>query len=108
MADKEATGGENMSENWLQKTIEVSDVIDRLIAKYTPEGINEITSGEEYQYAQAAIALALNEALNKTNLTDRKKRKAGHEMIGDLMNGLTVAFMLGYDCAKNREKADAE
>lgn len=97
-----------MSENWLQRTVGIGEVVDRLRAAYTDEGINEITSGNEYKDAQAAIALALNEALDKTNLTDRKKRRMGKEMLDTLMGGVAVVFMLGYDCAQKRDDGGAQ
>lgn len=89
--------------DWLKETSAVPAAVNALIEQYTTEGINEITSGREYRQAQAVIALALNEALSKVRLSDRKRCQFGPQMINDLLNGVSVVFMLGYDCAKSRE-----
>lgn len=88
-----------MAENWLQKTIETPRVIDGLIARYGKERIDELTSGETFKDAAAAMALALSEALDQTNLSRRKRRAAGIAMIDAIMTGASVVFLLGHALA---------
>lgn len=88
-----------MSDNWMQKTVEISGVVDDLLARYGPEQIESITSSETYKLATAALALALNDGLGQMG-TRRKARRAAEPLFDKLLNGLPVIFMLGYDQAK--------
>jgi len=88
---------------WLEKTGDVSEAVDDLLARYGTEQIDSITSSEQYLLAQATLALALNEALNAAGGTDRKKRRAAGPLFDKMLNGLPVIFMLGYDQAKKEE-----
>lgn len=95
-----------MTENWLQKTVDVPGVVDDLLARYGPEQIDSITSSEQYELAQAALALALNDGLGEMGVPQRKRRRAAQPLFDKLLNGLPVTFMLGYDQAR-KEQGDA-
>lgn len=84
-----------MSENWLQKTIDVPAAVDDLMARYGPEQIESITSTETYEMAKAALALALNDALNE--MPKKCARRSASGLFDKLLNGLPVVFLLGYD-----------
>jgi len=85
-------------DNWLQKTVDVPKAVDDLMARYGTEQIDSITSTEAYTMAKAALALALNDGLNGMP-SKRQARKAAKVLFDKLLNGLAVAFMLGYDQA---------
>lgn len=93
-------------DNWTQKTVDVPAAVDDLMARYGPEQIDSITSGDVYKLAQAALALALNDGLNATGGTRRKARRAAGPLFDKLLNALPVIFMLGYDQAR-KEQGDA-
>ena len=93
-----------MAENWLQRTMNTSDVIDDLLCYYGQEKIDEITSTEAYKDAQAALALAMSAGLDKTKLSRGKRKGAGIAMMDDLMTGTAVVFMLGYQARENEER----
>jgi len=93
-----------MSENWLQKTVDVPKADDDLMGRYGPEQIDSITSTETYELAKAALALALNDGLSQ--MPKKAARRAAKGLFDKLLNGLPVIFLLGYDQAcKERGKA---
>jgi len=94
-----------MSETWLQKTVDVPKAVDDLLARYGTEQIDSITGTGAYEMAKAALALALNDALNEMP-SKRQARRAAGKIFNKLLNGLPVVFLLGYDQAcKERDHA---
>jgi hypothetical protein len=96
-----------MTQDWLQRTADVSGAVDDLLARYGEEQIDSITSSDQYELAKATLALALNDGLNAAGGTSRKRRRAAGPLFDKMLNGLAVIFMLGYDQAK-RESGDAQ
>lgn len=86
--------------------MDVPAAVDDLMARYGTEQIDSITSSEQYELAKATLALALNDALNASGGTTRKKRRAAAPLFDKLLSGAAVIFMLGYDQAR-REQGDA-
>ena len=83
--------------NWIQKTIEVRAITDRLSAEYD---IDKVCGGDVYETVKAMMALAINEAVNVLGGTPRKKRRIVTKMANWLTTGAVAVFMLGYDTAK--------
>ncbi len=89
-------------ENWVQKTIGVRAITDRLSAEYD---IGKVCSGDVYETAKAMMALAINEAANATGGTPRRKKRIVTKMASWIMNGAVAVFMLGYDTAMKEHSA---
>ena len=92
-----------MTDNWLQKTIDVPATVDDLIARYGTEQIDSITLSEAYKLAQATIALALNDGLQAAGGSMRRRRQMAGALFDKLLNGVAVVFMLGYDQARKED-----
>lgn len=93
-----------MAENWMQRTVDIKTVVDQLGKKYD---IEQVCSGDVYATVKAMMALAVNQAVNETGLSPRKKKRIVLKMADWLMNGAVAVFMLGYDVAK-KEHAGAQ
>ena len=92
-----------MTQEWLEKVIDVGPTVNDIMARYGTEQIDAISSSEQYKIAQAALALALNEGLNRMGGATRKKRRASTPLFDELLNALPVVFMLGYDQARKEQ-----
>jgi hypothetical protein len=93
--------------NWLQRTVNVPDVIDVLIQRFGDDQIDTLTSTENYADAQAVLALGFNQAIEKTNLSRRRKQAAVQAMFDDLMTAASIVYLLGYQ-AKEDEATSLE
>lgn len=92
-----------MSDNWLSKVGDVQGILNRLGKEYD---IAAACSGEMYDTVQAMMALAVNQAVNETGFTPRKRKRIVSKMADWLMNGAVAVFMLGYDAGK-KDTGDA-
>jgi hypothetical protein len=85
---------------WLERTIEAQKIPTELLERFGGDYIEQVCSGELYEQAQAVMALALDTAIEGTDINTRKKKRIGPQMIDWVLNGAAVVFMLGYLQAK--------
>ena len=96
-----------MSE-WLERTVDAPNILDRLVERFGKERINEIEQTDTYKDAQAVMAMALSMALDKTKLSRGKRRQVGSAILGDVMTGAISVFLLGYTLSEKENTTDAQ
>ena len=58
--------------NWLERTLEAKSIPNNLLERFGGEYIEKVCSGELYEQAQAIMALALDSAIEGTDINTRK------------------------------------
>ena len=80
--------------NWLEKVQAVQPTVDRLRAEYD---IDEVCGGDVYEMLVAMMGRAINNAVDETKLSHRRKKRITQKMGRRLLEGAVAAFILGYD-----------
>lgn len=82
--------------HWLTLTTEITPTWEQLKERFGGDKIDAICTGRWYELAHAAMATALNLAIDQTEATPRKRRRMGPPMLAVMFNVLPLIFMFGY------------
>jgi hypothetical protein len=82
--------------NWLQLTNEIQPAWDGIVETLGGDRVDAVCSGRWYELSHAAIARALNIALDETGLSPRKKKRIGTGMLNVMFMVIPFVFMFGW------------
>jgi len=92
--------------HWLQLTVEIQPTWTSITEQLGAERVDAICTGRWYELSHAAIATALNLAIDKTGLTPRKRKRIGPAMLGIMFKVIPMVFMFGW-MARDERGGDA-
>ena len=87
---------EQTAPHWLQLTNEIPAAWKAIADQLGRERVDAVCSGRWYELSHAAIATALNMAIDGTGLTPRKRRRIGPAMLSLMFKVLPLVFMFGW------------
>jgi len=82
--------------SWLALTNEIDPAWQGIVEQLGADHVDTICTGRWYEMSHAAIALALNLAIDQTDLTPRKKKRIGPVMLGVMFKVIPFVFMFGW------------
>jgi hypothetical protein len=88
--------------NWLEKVGDVKPESEKLRERFGDD-LERICSGDRFDLAQAAMMVGLNAAIDRTNMSPRKRRRVAEAMTEEAVSAMYVVYVMGYAARMDEE-----